>query len=107
MENLMMPNAATASDNVLFSKLGPESLRGLPIEHVRVKFGEELMTPYSPITFAMFPTSAIISAVGVMSSGQTAEIGVVGHEGGIGLVALMGAQTSPYGKIVQVEGDVI
>ncbi len=61
----------------------------------------------APITDLFFPTTAIISVVGHMSGGQTAELGVIGSECAAGIVALMGAEESSYEKKIQVPGEVI
>jgi CRP-like cAMP-binding protein len=61
----------------------------------------------APITDLFFPITAIISVVGHMSGGETAELGVIGNECAAGIIALMGAESSKYEKRVQVSGDVI
>jgi len=61
----------------------------------------------APITDLFFPTTAIISVVGQMSGGETAELGVIGNECAAGIIALMGAESSKYEKRVQVSGEVI
>ncbi len=95
------------SENRLLARLSDTAIRSLDFEYVKPKFGDELLPPYEPIKDLYFPVSAMISVVGTMAEGQTAEIGVVGQEGAVGLVALMGAETSPYSKMMQLGGDVI
>ena len=51
-----------------------------------------------------FPDSGLISLVILTSNGRTAEAGVVGNEGILGLEALFGLKRSPLREIVQVGG---
>jgi len=51
-----------------------------------------------------FPNSGLISLVVVMSTGKTAEVGVVGNEGVVGLEGLFGIRRSPLREIVQISG---
>lgn len=51
-----------------------------------------------------FPNEGLISLVIVMANGKSAEAGVVGNEGVVGLEALLGFRRSPLREIVQVSG---
>jgi len=107
MWSAMSDSFTLPSENRLLARLSDAAIRSLDFEYVKTKFGEEILPPHEPIRDLFFPVSAMISVVGTMSEGQTAEIGVVGQEGAIGLMALMGAATSPYSKAMQLGGDVI
>jgi CRP-like cAMP-binding protein len=52
-----------------------------------------------------FPTSAIVSLLYVMEDGASAEIGVVGNEGIIGVALFMGGETMPNRAVVQSAGQ--
>jgi CRP-like cAMP-binding protein len=51
-----------------------------------------------------FPTTAIVSLLYVMLDGASAEIGVVGNEGIIGVALFMGGETMPNRAVVQSAG---
>src|SRR4051794_15680108 len=98
MWSAMSDSFTLPSENQLLARLSNDAIRSLDFEYIKVKFGEELLPTHDTIQDLYFPVSAMISIVGTMSEGQTAEIGVVGQEGAVGLVALMGANASPYSK---------
>jgi len=107
MWSAMSDSFTLPSENQLLARLSDTAIRGLDFEYVKTKFGEDVLPPDETINDLFFPVSAMISVVGTMADGQTAEIGVVGQEGAVGLVALMGADSSPYTKAIQLGGDVI
>jgi CRP-like cAMP-binding protein len=56
------------------------------------------------LDFAYFPNRGLISLVVAMEDGKTAEAGVVGNEGLIGIPAAVGLSTSPLQAVVQIKG---
>jgi CRP-like cAMP-binding protein len=54
---------------------------------------------------AYFPTTAIISLLSIMENGATAEIGVTGNDGVVGIALYMGGDTTPSRAIVQSAGE--
>jgi CRP-like cAMP-binding protein len=52
-----------------------------------------------------FPNDGLISLVVVTAKGKTAEAGVIGNEGVVGLEALFGLRRSPLREIVQISGS--
>jgi CRP-like cAMP-binding protein len=54
-----------------------------------------------------FPTTAIISLLYTMENGATAEMGLAGNEGVVGIALFMGGDTMPNRAIVQSAGDAI
>ena len=81
---------------------------------------ERLLPHLKPITFSLgevvyesqgqmdhvyFPTSAHISLLYTMTDGMTAEVGLVGNEGLVGIALFMGGATTPNRAIVQGAGD--
>ena len=93
--------------NCLLSIVSPDAVEGLGGERIDVPSGEMLQPSDAPITDLHFPTTAIVSVVGHMSGGQTSELGVIGNECSVGLIALMGAASSTYESRVQVAGELI
>jgi len=55
--------------------------------------------------FAYFPNRGFISLVVVMKDGRTAEAGMVGNEGFIGISAAVGLNWSTLQAVVQITGD--
>lgn len=55
-----------------------------------------------PITNVYFPTGAVVSIVGYTLEGHSAEIGVIGNEGVVGIDAIFGGAMSPYENAVQL-----
>jgi CRP-like cAMP-binding protein len=58
-----------------------------------------------PLRSVFFPTTGIVSLLYVMEDGASAEIGVVGNEGIVGVALFMGGETMPNRAVVQSEGQ--
>lgn len=52
-----------------------------------------------------FPTTAIISLLYIMENGSTAEIGMSGNDGLVGIALYMGGSTTPSRAVVQSAGN--
>ena len=52
-----------------------------------------------------FPTTAIMSLLYIMENGATAEIGVVGNDGVLGIELFMGGETTTNRAIIQSAGE--
>jgi CRP-like cAMP-binding protein len=52
-----------------------------------------------------FPTTAIISLLYTMENGSSAEMGMAGHEGLVGVALFMGGNTMPNRAVVQSAGE--
>jgi len=57
------------------------------------------------LEFAYFPNQGLISLVVVMKNGETAEAGIVGKKGFIGIPASVGLNRSTLQAVVQITGD--
>lgn len=92
-------------------------LIALPVEE-----RERLAPHLEPITFALgdvvyesgghldyvyFPTSSTVSLIYILENGISAEIGVVGYEGVIGIALFMGGETMPNRAVVQSAGNAL
>jgi CRP-like cAMP-binding protein len=80
-----------------------ERLRPL-MELVSLASSEILYKASTPIHYVYFPNNSVISLVSMTVGRRTAEVGLVGREGMVGLPVFLGATTSPNHVIVQV-GD--
>ena len=82
-----------------------ESQRWLPLlEPVDFSLGEVLYESGISLSHVYFPTTAIISLLYVMESGASAEIGVVGNEGIVGVSLFMGGESTSSRAVVQSAG---
>jgi CRP-like cAMP-binding protein len=70
----------------------------LPLGKVLYESGDKL-------DFVYFPTTAIVSLLYIMENGATAEIGVVGNDGILGIALFMGGDTTPNRAIIQSAGE--
>jgi len=79
--------------------------RWLPhLELVELPLGQVLYEAGDTLSHAYFPTSAIISLLYVMESGESAEIAVVGYEGVLGVSLFMGGNSTSSRAVVQNAG---
>lgn len=75
------------------------------LEPVSLKLGEVLYESGEKMDFVYFPTTAIISLLYIMENGATAEIGVIGNDGIVGVSLFMGGETTTSRAIIQSAGD--
>jgi CRP-like cAMP-binding protein len=94
-ENFIIQSLSTAAH----SKLKPY------MELVSVKRGDELHRAGQPIDYAYFPVTALISLMGITADGKAIEVGMVGHEGFLGVPILFGAVCKQYSAPIQIAGD--
>jgi CRP-like cAMP-binding protein len=88
-----------ALPSALFARWFPE------LEAVDLPLGKVLYEAGGTLDHFYFPTTAIISLLYVMKSGASAEIGIVGSEGVVGISLFMGGQTTPSRAVVQSGGQ--
>ena len=102
-----LPASAVSPDNHLLAALSGDDLgRLLPgSEHVALSLGDILYEPGERLDHFYFPSSCIVSLVYTMQDGVTAEMGLVGNEGAVGLGLMTGGDTMPHRAVVQVAGD--
>ena len=74
------------------------------LEKVELKLGQVLYESGTTMHHVYFPTNAIVSMLYVMENGASAEIGVVGHEGVVGVSIFMGGGSTPSRAVVQSAG---
>ena len=74
------------------------------LELVSLTLGQSIYESGGRMTHVYFPTDAIISLLYIMENGATAEIGVAGCEGVVGIALFMGGDTMPNRAVVQSAG---
>lgn len=95
------------TSNRLLAKLpGKEYERILPhLERITLSLGESIYEAGKLQKHVYFPITSVISLLYTMENGASAEIGVVGNEGMVGIALFMGSETTPNRAIVQSAGD--
>ena len=73
-------------------------------EEVDLKFGQVLYEPFEPITHVYFPNNSLVSLLAMTTRGEVIEVGMIGDEGVVGAIALMGQNTTPFRALVQGTG---
>jgi CRP-like cAMP-binding protein len=101
--------SANASDNQLLAALPYEEYeRLLPaLQQISFSLGEVVYEIGGHLDYVYFPTTAIVSLLYTMENGATAEMGLTGNDGVVGIALFMGGGTMPNRAIVQSAGDAI
>ncbi|MFN2493568.1 MAG: Crp/Fnr family transcriptional regulator [Pyrinomonadaceae bacterium] len=99
-------NRAEGVQNRLLAALAPEEFARLQanLEPVSLTLGKVIYESGEQMEYVYFPTTAIISLLYIMENGATAEIGVVGNDGLVGIALFMGGDTTPNRAVVQSAG---
>ncbi|MEO7658537.1 MAG: Crp/Fnr family transcriptional regulator [Pyrinomonadaceae bacterium] len=95
MKNYLLASLPKVEFERVLSKLEPSPL----------KLGKVLYESGSRMDYVYFPTTSIVSLLYVMENGSTAEIGVVGNDGIVGIALFMGGDTTPNRAVVQAAGE--
>jgi CRP-like cAMP-binding protein len=94
-------------ENRLLADLPDEVLdRLLPhLQPVSFALGDIVYESSEQMEHLYFPTTCIVSLLYTMNDGATAEMGLVGNDGVVGIALFMGGNTVPNRAVVQVAGD--
>jgi CRP-like cAMP-binding protein len=97
---------AETSGNRLLAALPPEPYERLAphLEQVSFSLGEVVYESGGHMRHVYFPTTSHISLLYTMIDGSTAEMGLVGNEGVVGISLFMGGETTPNRAMVQGGG---
>ena len=98
-----------ARTNFLLAALHDDELDRITskLEKVSLDLGEVLYESGEKMDHVYFPTTAIISMLYIMENGGTAEIGVVGNDGAIGVALFLGGESTTSRAIVQSAGELL
>lgn len=77
------------------------------LQLVEFPLGKVLYESGDKLDYVYFPTTAIISLLYIMENGSTAEIGIVGNDGVLGIALFMGGDTTPNRAIIQSAGHAL
>lgn len=96
-------------DNRLLAALPPaDYARVQPhLQPVTFALGDLVYDAGGPQDFLYFPTTAVISLLYTMEDGSTAEMGLTGNDGVVGIALFLGGDTTPNRAVVQIAGEVL
>ncbi|MGA9997281.1 MAG: Crp/Fnr family transcriptional regulator [Pyrinomonadaceae bacterium] len=96
-------------ENRLLAALPSEEYERLrpSLEHVSFALGEVVYESGGHLDYVYFPTTAIISLLYMMENGSSAEMGLAGNEGVVGIALFMGGGTMPNRAVVQSAGRAV
>ena len=97
------------SENRLLAALPrPEYERLLPqLQPVSFSLGEVVYEFGGQLDYVYFPTTSIVSLLYTMENGSSAEMGLTGNDGVVGIALFMGGGTMPNRAVVQSAGGAI
>jgi len=100
---------ATPGENRLLAALpNDEYQRLLPqLANVSFALGEVVYEFGGQLDYVYFPTTAIVSLLYTMENGSSAEMGLTGNDGVVGIALFMGGGTMPNRAVVQSAGDAL
>ncbi len=85
-------------DGEEFARISPH------LELVPLALGQVIYEAGARLQHVYFPTTAIVSLLYVTVNGSSAEIGIVGNEGILGIALFMGGESTPSRAVVQSAG---
>jgi len=101
--------SSNPAENFLLCSLPPaERERLLPdLQPVTLLLGQIIYEPGDRIDFCYFPIDSVISMLYTTRDGTTAEMGLVGHEGVLGVPLFLGGDSACSRAIVPIAGDAL
>jgi CRP-like cAMP-binding protein len=75
------------------------------LEHVTLSQHRRLLRPDAPTEYVYFPETGMVSLILSLEDGNTVEVGLVGNEGIVGVLAGLGASRISGEAIVQMPGS--
>ena len=93
-------------ENRLLSTLPHDVLDRLRsnLQSVTLSLGEVVYEAGGRPEYVYFPTSAVVSLLHTLEDGATAEVGLTGNDGIVGVALFLGGDTTPNRAVVQVAG---
>src|SRR5262245_5930204 len=98
----------TSISNSLLAALPSGKYQGLKsaLEPVKLTFGDVLLEPGQQIQHVFFPDNSLVSLL-TEEGRQAVEVGLVGHEGMVGIPLALGIDVSPVRAMVQGTGTAL
>jgi CRP-like cAMP-binding protein len=88
------------------SSLPPEDAERLTraLQPVSFALGDVVYESGARLEHVYFPTTSVVSLLYTMENGSTAEMGLAGNDGVVGVALFLGGDTTPNRAVVQVAG---
>jgi len=101
------PQPTAPAGNWLLNALPAEEYKRLKpdLELTSFSLGEVIYESGGKMKHVYFPTTSHVSLLYTMIDGATAEMGLVGNEGVVGIALFMGGDTTPSRAVVQGTGE--
>ena len=101
------PRAASPVRNDILRALLVSEYRHLSpkFKKKELKSGDVIYQAGRDIEYVYFPETAVVAMLDTMDNGGTIEVGVIGHEGMVGINIFLGCLTTPDKAIVQMSGS--
>lgn len=95
-----------AGENYLLSALPDEEYQHLlpNLEPVTFALGQVVYDAGGRLGYVYFPTTSVVSLLYTMEDGTTAEMGLTGNDGVVGVALFLGGETTPNRAVVQIGG---
>jgi CRP-like cAMP-binding protein len=74
------------------------------LEQVDLQRGEIIYQADQRIDYVYFPETAVVAMIDTVENGSTVEVGIIGHEGMVGINVFLGCLVTPDKAIVQISG---
>jgi len=105
----MSQSTLEPTGNLLLARLPEAEFEHLlpHLEPVSFTLGEVIYESGGQQSYIYFPTTAIISLLYMMENGSSAEMGVAGNDGLVGIALFMGGDTVPNRAVVQSAGEAL
>jgi CRP-like cAMP-binding protein len=75
------------------------------LEQVHLKRGEIIYQADQRIDHVYFPETAVVAMIDTVDDGGTVEVGIIGHEGMVGINIFLGCLVTPDKALVQISGS--
>jgi len=105
----MTSDTKRQSINQLLNALKPDAFERVAkrLRRVKLRPKDVVYKPNEPIDHVLFPETAVVCLMTVMSNGDTIEAATVGREGASWISASVGAPSMPCETIVVIEGTAL
>src|SRR5665213_225456 len=75
------------------------------LERVDLRRGEIIYQAAQSNDHVFFPETAVVAMIDTVEDGATVEVGIIGHEGMVGINSFLGCLVTPDKAIVQISGS--
>ena len=106
--NYLMKSTAPIENRLLTALPSEDYTRLLrDLQPINVALGEVIYEAGGHLDYIYFPTTCVVSLLYTMESGSTAEMGLVGSDGVVGVALFLGGETTPNRAVAQIAGCVL